>query len=100
MEPQARAKGLSLSLHVPADVPFLLRGDPLLLRQVLLNLLGNAVKFTERGEVGVRVSLESETPGHAAVRFEVVDTGIGIAAEAQRRIFERFVQADDSITRR
>lgn len=100
MEPQARAKGLDLFRHVPANVPFLLRGDPLLLRQVLLNLLGNAVKFTEKGEVGVRVALESESHGHATVRFEVVDTGIGIAPEAQRRIFERFAQADDSITRR
>jgi len=100
LEPQARSKGLEVFLHVPPSVPFLLRGDPLLLRQVLLNLLGNAVKFTERGEVGVRLSLESETPGHATVHFEVVDTGIGIVPEAQRRIFERFAQADESITRR
>jgi two-component system sensor histidine kinase RpfC len=100
MEPQARAKGLEMFLHVPANVPFLLRGDPLLLRQVLLNLLGNAVKFTERGDVGVRAFLESETHGSALIRFEVVDTGIGIAPEALRRIFDRFAQADDSITRR
>jgi two-component system sensor histidine kinase RpfC len=58
------------------------------------------LKFTERGEVGVRITLESETPRHAMVRFEVSDTGIGISAEAQRRIFERFTQADESITRR
>ena len=100
VEPQARFKGLATFLRVPSSVPFLLRGDPLLLRQVLLNLLGNALKFTERGEVGVRVTLESETPRHATVRFEVVDTGIGISAEAQRRIFDRFTQADESITRR
>jgi two-component system sensor histidine kinase RpfC len=100
VEPQARFKGIATSLHVPSNVPFLLRGDPLLLRQVLLNLLGNALKFTERGEVGVRVTLESETPRRAMVRFEVVDTGIGISAEAQRRIFDRFTQADESITRR
>jgi two-component system sensor histidine kinase RpfC len=100
LEPQALDKGLNLYLHVSADVPFLLRGDPLLLRQVLLNLLGNAVKFTERGEVGLRVSLESESPRDASLRFDVVDTGIGIAPEAQHRIFERFSQADDSITRR
>jgi two-component system sensor histidine kinase RpfC len=67
---------------------------------VLLNLLGNALKFTEKGEAGVRVTLESETPRRATLRFEVVDTGIGIATEAQRRIFERFTQADESITRR
>ena len=100
VEPQARFKGLATFLRVPSNVPFLLRGDPLLLRQVLLNLLGNALKFTEKGEVGVRVTLESDTPRRATVRFEVVDTGIGISAEAQRRIFERFAQADESITRR
>jgi two-component system sensor histidine kinase RpfC len=100
LEPQALEKGLNLYLHVSADVPFLLRGDPLLLRQVLLNLLGNSVKFTEQGEVGLRVSLESQTLLDAALRFEVVDTGIGIATDAQQRIFERFSQADDSITRR
>ena len=100
VEPQARFKGLATFLRVPTNVPFLLRGDPLLLRQVLLNLLGNALKFTEKGEVGVRVTLESETPRRAALRFEVADTGIGIPAEAQGRIFERFTQADESITRR
>ncbi|MCR4308949.1 MAG: ATP-binding protein [Deltaproteobacteria bacterium] len=100
VEPQARFKGLATFLRVPSNVPFLLRGDPLLLRQVLLNLLGNALKFTEKGEVGVRVTLESETPRRATLRFEVTDTGIGISAEAQRRIFERFTQADESITRR
>ncbi len=99
VEPQARFKGLATFLRVPSNVPFLLRGDPLLLRQVLLNLLGNALKFTEKGEVGVRVTLESETPRRATLRFEVVDTGIGISAEAQRRIFDRFTQADESITR-
>jgi two-component system sensor histidine kinase RpfC len=100
VEPQARFKGLATFLRVPSNVPFLLRGDALLLRQVLLNLLGNALKFTEKGEAGVRVTLESETPRRATLRFEVVDTGIGIATEAQRRIFERFTQADESITRR
>ena len=100
VEPQARFKGLATFLRVSSNVPFLLRGDPLLLRQVLLNLLGNALKFTERGEVGVRVALESETPRQATVRFEVADTGIGISTDAQRRIFDRFTQADESITRR
>jgi two-component system, sensor histidine kinase RpfC len=100
VEPQARFKGLATFLRVPSNVPFLLRGDPLLLRQVLLNLLGNAVKFTESGEVGVRIALESETPRSAMVRFEVTDTGIGISAEAQRKIFDRFTQADETITRR
>ncbi len=100
MEPLARAKGLEVFLDVPPNVPYLLRGDQLLLRQVILNLLGNAVKFTERGEVGVRVSLEKDATTEATIRFEVADTGIGIPAEAQKRIFDRFAQADDSITRR
>jgi len=100
IEPQARAKKLNMFLNVDPKLPFLLQGDPLLLRQVLLNLLGNAVKFTERGEVGIRVLLESETPSTVTVRFEVVDSGIGIPAEAQQRIFDRFAQADESITRR
>ena len=100
VEPQARFKGLATFLRVHSSVPFLLRGDPHLLRQVLLNLLGNALKFTEKGEVGVHVTLESETTRHATVRFEVADTGIGISSDAQRRIFDRFTQADESITRR
>ncbi len=100
VEPQVRTKKLDLFLHVDPKAPFLLRGDPLLLRQVLLNLLGNAVKFTERGEVGSRIILESETHARATIRFEVVDTGIGISPEAQARIFDRFAQADESITRR
>ncbi|MBP2674091.1 MAG: histidine kinase, partial [Deltaproteobacteria bacterium] len=100
IEPQARSKNLELFLHVDPKVPFLLQGDPLLLRQVLLNLLGNSVKFTERGEVWTRVLLESETPSSATVRFEVVDTGIGIPFSAQQRIFDRFAQADESITRK
>jgi two-component system sensor histidine kinase RpfC len=100
VQPQARFKGLGMFLRISSDVPFLLLGDPSLLRQVLLNLLGNAMKFTEKGEVGVCVFLESETSRCATIRFEVTDTGIGIAPDAQRRIFERFVQADESITRR
>jgi len=100
IEPQALEKELRLFLNVDPKVPFLLHGDPLLLRQVLLNLLGNSVKFTERGEVGTRILLESETPTRATVRFEVVDTGIGIPLPAQQRIFDRFAQADDSITRK
>ncbi|MEW6719021.1 MAG: ATP-binding protein, partial [Thermodesulfobacteriota bacterium] len=100
IEPQARSKELGMYLHVDPKAPFLLRGDPLLLRQVLLNLLGNAVKFTERGEVGTRILLERESPSSATVRFEVVDTGIGIPLSAQQRIFDRFAQADESITRK
>ncbi len=98
--PQAQEKGLRLSAQVGPDIPFQLRGDPLLLRQVILNLLGNAVKFTDAGEVRLRVARTAESLGGVALRFEVSDTGIGIAPEAQERIFNRFTQADDSITRR
>ncbi len=97
---QARGKGLDISLQIPSRIPFLLRGDPLLIRQVLLNMLSNAVKFTEEGEVCLRAEQIRETPGTVVLRIEVSDTGIGIPPEAQARIFERFTQADDSITRR
>jgi len=72
----------------------------LLIRQILLNLLSNAIKFTEKGEVCLRAEQIRETPKSVVLRIEVSDTGIGIPPEAQARIFERFTQADDSITRR
>jgi len=97
---QAREKGLDISTQIPSRIPFLLRGDPLLIRQVLLNMLSNAVKFTEAGEVCLRVDQIRETTTTVSLRTEVSDTGIGIPPEAQARIFERFTQADDSITRR
>ncbi len=97
---QADAKGLALRADVAADVPLGLIGDPLRLRQVLLNLLGNAVKFTAAGQVVLRLQLRTREAGLAWLRFEVADTGIGIAAEQQERIFEPFVQADSSTTRR
>jgi two-component system sensor histidine kinase RpfC len=97
---QAREKKLDISTQIPSRIPFLLRGDPLLVRQVLLNMLSNAVKFTEEGEVYLRVEQIRETSTNVALRIEVSDTGIGISNEAQARIFERFTQADDSITRR
>jgi two-component system sensor histidine kinase RpfC len=97
---QAREKGLDISTQIPSRIPFLLRGDPLLVRQVLLNMLSNAVKFTEEGEIHLRAEQIRETPTNVSLRIEVSDTGIGISNEAQARIFERFTQADDSITRR
>ncbi len=100
LAPQARAKGLCLSMQFSPQVPFLLRGDPLHLRQVILNLLGNAIKFTMEGEVCLRVKRIQETDASVTVRIEVTDTGIGISPEAQCRIFKRFTQADESITRR
>jgi two-component system sensor histidine kinase/response regulator len=97
---RAQRKGLGLVSAVPPVVPVLLRGDPGRLRQILTNLLDNAIKFTERGEVALRVSVAGETATHAVVRFEVVDSGIGIAPETQARLFQPFTQADNSATRK
>ncbi len=98
--PQAKEKGLGISTQIPSRIPFQLQGDPLLIRQVLLNLLSNAIKFTEEGEVCLRAEQIRDTGANLLLRIEVSDTGIGISPEAQKHIFERFTQADDSITRR
>ncbi len=96
---QAREKGVTLHTYVDPTIPAV-RGDPDRLRQILLNLIGNAVKFTERGRVVVRV-LSSGTPGpRVALRFEVQDTGTGIDPELIPKLFEPFVQADTSSSRR
>ncbi|HJW23669.1 MAG TPA: response regulator [Rhodocyclaceae bacterium] len=97
---QAEANRVDLVVFVPHDLPVALRGDPVRLRQVLTNLVGNAIKFTKAGEVVVRTQLVAETAEQAKLRFEIRDTGIGISAEAQARIFEAFMQADNSTTRR
>ncbi|MBA2447697.1 MAG: response regulator [Chloroflexi bacterium] len=96
---QAHGKEIELASLVHRDVPAGLRGDPGRLRQVLTNLVGNAVKFTARGEVVVRARLAEETLEGAVVYFEVADTGIGIDAEVRRRLFQPFSQADSSTTR-
>jgi len=100
LRPHAMAKGLRFTTLVDPAIDYHLRGDPHHLRQVLLNLTSNAIKFTQSGEICVSVGLVSQTVTEVRVRFEVRDTGIGIGDEAQRRIFERFVQADQSTTRR
>ena len=96
---RAHAKGLELAFDVGPEVPDALVGDPGRLRQVLVNLVGNAVKFTERGEVVVRVR-HAEVEGDASLHLTVADTGIGIPPEKQRLVFQPFVQADGSVTRR
>ncbi|WP_157271324.1 sensor histidine kinase [Azohydromonas aeria] len=100
VQPQADAKGLALRLEASDDLPPQLLGDPLRLKQVLLNLLGNAVKFTEQGSVTLRVRELARVAGCCKLRLDVIDTGIGIAAEAQQRVFDPFIQADSSTTRR
>jgi two-component system sensor histidine kinase/response regulator len=97
---QAHSKGLELAAFIRPEVPLELRGDPGRLRQVVNNLVGNAVKFTAQGEVVVTVSRVSETPTHARLRFEVRDTGIGIDEKGQQRLFKAFSQADGSTTRK
>ena len=97
---RAESKGLQFACVVRSDVPNGVRGDPGRLRQILTNLIGNAIKFTEQGEVAVRVSLAKEYEANALVRFEVADTGIGIASEGQARLFQSFCQVDGSHARR
>jgi len=97
---QAQKKGLELACHVPPQVPDALVGDPQKLQRVVLNLAGNAVKFTQHGEVVLRVSVASRSAQRVTLRFSVTDTGIGIAPQDQQRIFEAFAQADSSTTRR
>jgi two-component system, cell cycle sensor histidine kinase and response regulator CckA len=99
---QAHAKRLELGLLVQARVPTALRGDPGRLRQILMNLVSNAIKFTECGEVAVTIDLEQThgTNAQALVRFDVTDTGIGMTAEQCTKLFQPFTQADGSTTRK
>ncbi len=101
LEPRAASKGLRMEVHIGSGVPATVRGDPGRIRQVLLNLIGNAVKFTEKGTVTLHVSgrwVEGET--EAELRFDVVDSGPGISSELQERIFLPFTQADATVSRR
>jgi len=97
---RAQEKGLALVCEIAPNVPNDLVGDPTRLRQVLLNLLGNAIKFTESGEVALRVTPDGDTSIPGALRFTISDTGIGIPDEKLGAVFERFTQADSSTTRR
>jgi two-component system sensor histidine kinase RpfC len=100
LQAQAQAKSVEFVVSIMPEVPPALRGDAHHLRQVLINLAGNAVKFTERGSVTVHVSLQEETDTRVQLKFSVRDTGVGIPPEAQQRIFDSFTQADQSTTRR
>jgi signal transduction histidine kinase/DNA-binding response OmpR family regulator len=93
-------KGIELRHSVHADVPNLVEGDPVRLRQILINLVGNAIKFTEKGEVAVRTTVKDANDNGVLVHFDVTDTGIGIKAEARELIFQSFSQADNSTSRK
>ncbi|MHB8655160.1 MAG: response regulator [Terriglobia bacterium] len=97
---RAHQKGLELIVDVQPDVPETLIGDPTRLRQILVNLIGNAIKFTKQGEVVLRVKTESQAKGSTVLHFSITDTGIGIPVDRQKVIFEAFTQADNSMTRR
>ena len=97
---RAREKHLELTVDVPPDVPHLVRGDPTRVRQVLMNLIGNAIKFTEEGEVDVSAAWVASHGERTSVRFRVRDTGIGISEQQRATIFDEFTQADASMTRR
>ena len=100
LAPGARKKTLSLITYVDPDLPALVMGDPVRIRQVLFNIAGNAVKFTSTGSVKIRAELARFEEGQATIRITVTDTGIGISKDAQARLFRPFTQAEASITRR
>ncbi len=100
LAPQARRKGLALIGFVDPDLPDSLLGDGTRLRQILFNLIGNALKFTEAGEVTVRLTPAAGPPGRTAIDFEIADTGVGMTEEQLTRLFKPFMQADSSTTRR
>jgi len=97
---RAQGKGIELSSLIRADVPVAVRGDPGRLRQILVNLVGNAVKFSDSGDITAEVSKETEDPTHVRLRFSVKDNCIGIPPEVQVRLFSPFTQADGSTTRK
>jgi PAS domain S-box-containing protein len=101
LRPQAAGKGLTLAVECPAPVPASIRADPTRLRQILMNLVGNAIKFTETGGVRIVVRMAApDEPDEPMLRFEVIDSGLGIPAEAMTDLFAAFTQADASTTRR
>ncbi|MDH5601218.1 MAG: response regulator, partial [Gammaproteobacteria bacterium] len=93
-------KGIELAMDVDFDVPVMVKGDPTRLGQIISNLVGNAIKFTQQGEVVISVSVKNKTNEHTMLHFEITDTGIGISEEAQEKIFSSFSQEDGSTTRK
>jgi signal transduction histidine kinase/DNA-binding response OmpR family regulator/HPt (histidine-containing phosphotransfer) domain-containing protein len=98
--PQAGTKGIQMHFDIANDIPVAICGDPNRLRQIMANLLGNAIKFTDHGQILAKVRIASEDNQAVMLRFEVHDTGIGVSRDARGRIFEAFSQADDSTTRK
>jgi two-component system sensor histidine kinase/response regulator len=99
LAPRGQQKGLEMASHVHPDIPRVVRGDPDRIRQVLVNLLNNAIKFTARGSVVLRVTADQADASGVMARFSVTDTGVGVPAERMDRLFKAFSQADASITR-
>ena len=100
LAPQAHDKGLEIAALIPANVPIYIQGDASRLRQVIMNLMGNAIKFTSQGEVIIQLELISETDDTATIQFAIIDTGIGITTEDKNNLFQPFTQVDASITRK
>ncbi|HEX8964293.1 MAG TPA: ATP-binding protein, partial [Rhodocyclaceae bacterium] len=100
LQAQAAAKGLDFPAPQLPELPFAVSGDPVRLRQALVNLVDNAIKFTEHGSIRVGVAVDAAAADHVVLRFDVIDSGIGIERDQREEIFEAFTQADVSITRR
>ena len=97
---QAEEKGLAYNVHISPDIPFLLRGDEQHIRQVIINLISNAIKFTSEGSIETYVTPISYTDKHVSLKFEITDTGIGIPEQSKLSLFDKFTQADESTTRK
>lgn len=100
LSPQAEDKGLNFNIHISPDAPFLLRGDEQHLRQIIINLISNAIKFTKKGSIEIYTHHLSSSDNKVKLRFEIIDTGIGIAEESKPKLFDKFTQADESTTRK
>jgi two-component system, sensor histidine kinase RpfC len=100
LSPQTLGKGVDFNIHISPEIPFCLRGDEQHLRQILINLISNAIKFTKEGSIEIYITPASPKTKNNRIRFEIIDTGIGIAEKAKLRLFDKFSQADESTTRK